>query len=1417
MYRLEHLVSSKVTGINFSTGNYNTITLQAKQGKKNDGGQKIGELCSWSLLSNGAYDVIDDMFSIQSDDIKGKTALNQYLMTEDLTNPSEGVMVEGKNNSQDMLMAYLRAMGINMYSQGEGLIATPLRDQDIIDLCKGKKLNLDLKENSDILHDPSVFGDESNRKKEAVEERRKQFGYIDLNEKFIMPIFLSQAKLLNCIGGFQYDMNGNLKPVIMNTTILNSLIKDSEDLGYYYMDGTCPIFVSAKVLKNNTALREEKMSKLRRGYKALIELIENVDYNVTQQIYDTKMEAALTVKGKGFKSTLTLEEAMSGKFPEIAKKVYAISNKKVMFEKMIKNGVKLSDFIVTKIPVIPVGFRPSNKEDALRMQQNDLDTIYSEIISAVKKLNIAIANKTDVDNKLLLVFNATSKLTASKPTGKIHTNLYTELKNHKSKNSIIRDHTLGKRMDFSGRTAITVNPNLTLYQCGLPLYLALSIYKPFVINLIKNSQERIETECGIKFPSKSIERLYFSIKDNNLGAFINTFGQGKLKEGIEKFDKTKACVKAIIQEYLNDKYVLINREPSLHKFSIQAFKPILVDGYSLEIHPMICAGFNADFDGDTMAIYAMITDKQNENAKKQLTITHNLSNPKVGSLIVDQKQDLIIGPYWGTMLVDNKLPEELTEEEKQPKRAYSELHKLDRDVKEGFIMPQDFVVYYNGKQRYYSTAGRILFNSLLPQGSGFKEDGTLFCDALIRKQELKKINNFVKDNFSKEELIEYLERTKEYGAWYSDNSAVSICITDFNIKVTAEERTKNTEGRIKEITEAYELGLLTKEERKKLSVAEWNKTREDVMKDLKRDLPRNNNLFIMMDSGARGDFNQLLEIVGFVGIVTNTQKEEIEVPVRGNYTKGLGITDYFTNSYTTRKGQVSTALESQTVGYLTREIVLAVEHSTINSDDCGHKPMDLALEYLYDCKGKTLSTKDPHYAFSDNAELTEELMADLTSKGVSKVLCVIDGREVECEITSELTKFFKQYLINRIPGEGQDLKGLNPKVGFMTEETVKDIESKHLTSLKVYNMLGCGDDSCAKCYGAYYDTNELPEPGDRVGFQSAQAIGEPSAQLTLNVFKQGATGGKDTGLKVVEKMVNQTKNPVTEVLALDDGTVEDMVIRHTRVFFNIKDHEYILDKDVCIVKPGQQVKKGDVLSTGSKDYTNKETIKGLEVAQMEMIKDYCGIYEASKLGVMPRHFEVLVKAQTGFAEIINPKRSNFTRLDVVPLRQVLDYNEDKLECDKVVYRMKVLGKHQAIMKSDRLLSAICEEDFKEVICEFSITGATDAGDSTLGRLLVGSSIRTGDNPYDFNRTEIVVEDIEDNFELEVDIDDQQEDTEITFLEIELESDKTEDDFMDFDFGTSDVTNLFDEIENPFEDTEVDEEEESYDGISNFFD
>ena len=960
----------------------------------------------------------------------------------------------------------------------------------------------------------------------------------------------------------------------------------------------------------------------------------------------------------------SLEDSSGQKRAKIIKRLEVV-------EAFKESGNQPSWMILDCIPVIPPDLRPMVQLDGGRFATSDLNDLYRRIINRNNRLkrllelgapDIIVRNEKRMLQEAVdaLIDNGRRGRPVTGPGNRALKSLSDMLK---GKGGRFRQNLLGKRVDYSGRSVIVVGPELKIYQCGLPKEMAIELFKPFVMKELVGR--------GISQNIKNAKKL------------------------VERLD---GCVWDVLEDVIKEHPVMLNRAPTLHRLGIQAFEPILVEGKAIKLHPLVCTAFNADFDGDQMAVHLPLSVEAQAECRFLLLSPNNLLKPSDGGPVAVPSQDMVLGIYYltqeregavGEGMCFKNLNEAILAYENKACTLHSRIKvrvtkTIDGEEKSGIVE---------------STLGRFIFNEILPQDLGFVDRSNpdnaflLEVDFHVGKKQLKKILESVINTHGASVTAEVLDNIKATGYKYSTRAAMTVSISDMTVPASKPELLKRAQDTVDLISNNFRRGLITEEERYRAVVDTWNEIDGILTKDLLDGLDKYNNIFMMADSGARGSNQQIKQLAGMRGLMADTTGRTIELPIKSNFREGLDVLEYFMSAHGARKGLSDTALRTADSGYLTRRMVDVSQELIIRDMDC--------------CEGRDEIYGMTVKAFTEGKELIESLKDRITGR----------------------------YSCEEIKDENGDV--IVKKNHMITPSRAKRIIDSGIEEVKIRTILTCHSHNgiCSKCYGANMATGEAVQVGEAVGIIAAQSIGEPGTQLTMRTFHTGGVAGDDItqGLPRVEELFEARKPKGLAIIAEFGGKVE---IRDTK-----KKREIVITNDetgeskTYLIPYGSRIKvldgatleAGDELTEGSINPHDLLKIKGVRAVQDYMLREVQRVYRLQGVDIADKHIEVIVRQML---KKIRVEESGDAEVLPGTLMDALDFEETVLALEAEgktppTGTQIMLGITKAALATDSFLSAASFQETTKVLTEAAIKGKVDRLVGLKENVIIGKLIPAG--------------------------------------------------------------------------------------------
>lgn len=1006
------------------------------------------------------------------------------------------------------------------------------------------------------------------------------------------------------------------------------------------------------------------------------QLLTETEYRECREKYENRFQA-----GMGAESIKILLEEMDldklndelrRELKEVSgqRKVRAIRRLEVV-EAFKQSGNRPEWMIMDVIPVIPPDLRPMVQLDGGRFATSDLNDLYRRVINRNNRLkrlldlgapDIIVRNEKRMLQEAVdaLIDNGRRGRPVTGPGNRPLKSLSDMLK---GKQGRFRQNLLGKRVDYSGRSVIVVGPNLKFHQCGLPKEMALELFKPFVMKKLVNEGHA----HNIKSAKRMVERVRPEVWD-------------------------------VLEEVITEHPVLLNRAPTLHRLGIQAFEPILVEGRALQIHPLVCTAYNADFDGDQMAVHVPLSAEAQAEARLLMLSVHNILNPKDGKPVASPTQDMVLGSYYLTIerpgaLGEGKIFKDLDEAKLaydsgalhlQAKIKVRDVHKISENQEPNHL--------------FETTVGRLIFNSVIP-------DPVPYINHVCGK---KNLNNIVAETYrlgGYNATAQLLDGIKSLGFKYSTKAGLTVGLSDIQVPEEKKVILDEADKMVAKTEQQFRRGLITDEERYALVIDTWTKATDKVTKALMDNLDRFNPIYMMANSGARGNIQQLRQLAGMRGLMADPSGRTIELPIKANFRDGLTVLEYFISSHGARKGLADTALRTADSGYLTRRLVDVSQDVIVREDDCGATT------------GLRISD------IKDGPEVIEKLEERLT------------GRYVLEEV--------------RHPETGEVLATPDEEI---TEEQAAAI-AKVYDSVVIRSVLNCKTryGVCKKCYGRNLATGHPVETGEAVGIIAAQSIGEPGTQLTMRTFHTGGVAGDDItqGLPRVEELFEARKPKGQAIISEISGkvTVREVKGRREVEVVNEKDEHSVYSIPFgsrLKVKDGDEIEAGDELTEGSVNPHDMLKIKGLKGVQTYLLGEVQRVYRLQGVDINDKHIEVMVRQMLRKVKVEDAGDTNLLPGGLI---DVFDFEEENTKIiaaggEPAVARPVLLGITKASLATDSFLSAASFQETTRVLTEAAIKGKVDPLLGLKENVIIGKLIPAGTGMSRYRNIKVIENDEE---------------------------------------------------------------------------
>lgn len=1010
------------------------------------------------------------------------------------------------------------------------------------------------------------------------------------------------------------------------------------------------------------------------GAEAVLKLLQNIDLD--KEISDTDE---------------TLKKDLGENRRRVLKRMRVLTQLK-------HAGIKPEWLVLTRLPVIPPDLRPMVQLDGGRFAASDLNDLYRRVLNRNNRLKRLLSQGAPEvicrNEKRMLQEAVDAVIDNSARKGKVAMSAGGKRKLRslsdmiRGKQGRFRQNLLGKRVDYSGRSVIVVGPQLKLNQCGIPKVMALELFKPFVIGKL--------------------------IKD---GFVHNVKNATKLIERGEDF------VWDILEEITKDHHVMLNRAPTLHRLGIQAFQPVLIEGKSIQVHPLVCAAFNADFDGDQMAVHVPLSKQARLEASNIMLSSKNLLKPASGDPIVTPEKDMILGLYY---LTYNKLDAKGTGKIFASKEAAISAYDSRQ------IDPQAIIKVRINGETIETSAGRLLVNDVLPEGFPYQNE-------VFDKEKVKKSISEVYQQYGKAAAAKLVDDFKDLGFTYAEFSGLTFSVEDITVPQKKDQIISESNSKLDQIEQLYQRGLLTQDERYSKTVELWMESSSQVESAMMESFDKENDIFIIMNSGARGNVSQLNQIAGMKGLVADPTGNIIELPIKSNFKEGLSVFEYFVSTHGSRKGRADTALRTSEAGYLTRRLV-DVSQDTVVAE--------------YDCKSS-------------------------------------EFRTMKKDFYEKSGKSWDSHILGRILAE--DVAGV--KHGTMIDDNVvKILDEKGIQQVKIRSLLGCQAKRgiCQICYGKDPATGDLVEIGTTVGIVAAQAIGEPGTQLTMRTFHTGGAAGEDitTGLPRVQELF-ESRNPKFPAVVADFNGKVAITKQENNTVINVtgkaqkseslvlpldynwlvKDGESVKVKqplaesegqkplrsnikgkisitnnkavitgegvssrDYTVsnlvqlkVKDGETVLAGDAITEGHIDLSDSIKLRGVEATQNYIIDEVQQIYDSQGQDINDKHVEVIVRQMCSKIKIVDPADTTHLAGQIAELSEILRQNSErkKQNLPPIKYENIIMGISRVALRTRSFLAAASFMETTSVLIDAAISGKVDKLEGLKENIIIGKLIPAG--------------------------------------------------------------------------------------------
>jgi DNA-directed RNA polymerase subunit beta' len=984
------------------------------------------------------------------------------------------------------------------------------------------------------------------------------------------------------------------------------------------------------------------------------QLLSESEYREYREKYGDQFKAGMGAEAiKKLLEELDLEEMARELREEIATSGGQRRNRALrrleVVEGLRKSGNRPEWMILEVIPVIPPELRPMVQLDGGRFATSDLNDLYRRVINRNNRLkrllelgapDIIVRNEKRMLQEAVdaLIDNGRRGRPVTGPGNRPLKSLSDMLK---GKQGRFRQNLLGKRVDYSGRSVIVVGPQLKMHQCGLPREMALELFKPFVMKKL--------VDKGFAHNIKSAKRMV---------------------------ERVRPEVWDVLEEVIKDHPVLLNRAPTLHRLGIQAFEPVLVEGRAIQIHPLVCAAYNADFDGDQMAVHVPLSAEAQAEARTLMLSVHNLLLPASGRPVTTPTQDMVIGIYYLTQVRDGA---------KGEGKVFADANEVHMAYDKGIVeLHAKIKVRMNGRL-IETTPGRIFFNEIIPEELGF-------YNKVIDRRELGRIVDRLFRKYGNTHTARVLDHIKNLGFRFATRSGTTVGITDVTIPSEKKQLVADAEKQVELVEQQHRRGLLTSEERYQRICDIWTRAKEEITRKMIEGMDSFNPVYMMATSGARGNESQLSQLAGMRGLVTDPTGKTIEIPIKGNFREGLTVLEYFISTHGTRKGLADTALRTADSGYLTRRLVDVCQDVIVREQDCGTED-GIMITALKEISGGVEEIIEP---------LRERLAGRVAAETV------------------------------RHPATGEVLVERNQ---LIDEEMAAMIEEAGIEGVKMRSVLTCRTryGVCVACYGRNLATGRPVEVGEAVGIIAAQSIGEPGTQLTMRTFHTGGVAGEDitAGLPRVEELF-EARKPKGEAIITDiDGVaqiVESKGVRKVIVRGEEEERTYNIPYGARLrIRDGAALSVGDRITEGPINPHDILRVKGVRGVQLYLVQEVQEVYRSQGVDINDKHIEVVVRQMTRKVKVEDPGDTELLPGGLVDLFELEEENARVTQEGgrPAVAQPGLLGITKASLATDSFLSAASFQETTRVLTDAAIKGKTDPLLGLKENVIIGKLIPAG--------------------------------------------------------------------------------------------
>lgn len=1316
-----HTVMSKLNSC-AEPESFNVTTNQPNKGKSIGGGQTVGEYETWNLESLELPHTLQELFSIKSDDVQGRELLRESL--------EQGKLYEGNMNSTNIhsKQTQLRMFGCDVILEN-GIHVIKIMTNDEI---RGLKINPS-KNTKEGLQDDSVYG--STRSAKGVHAAKSNWGYLDLGKEIINPAFIYKGyvpKLILALKVFEEEENG----VTVKCEKLTTLSKDRIRK---VIKGKAFISIENGIVKYSED--EKLLSSPEVGISVVVNAFKNTKISDVRRFYESleskHLEKALEDRSKA----------------DSVYNIQTLLNTLDTVEKSSTDGT-FSCFVIDAFPVIPKNFRYK-----LENRTPDLDLYYNRVISAIKS-----GDATKIYEAVLTLLGLDNAYKLKEDTKAKNFSEYFLGKNSQDKHGFLRENVLSHKVSYSFRSVIAPG-KIPLGKVGLPRQICYNLKRLELRKKLIDKFEIFESTKGLV--DDFITSMQIGSSSRTTSLFKNLVTDVEESQRVHYY--MEECDN-LMRELLAESVVVFGRQPTLKELSIRGLVPVMVEGYAILLNVLLCAGFNADFDGDQMWGAMPHTAKSIKEVKENASPVKYMLESKDGSVSLSPTQDILLGLYLSTMLHGNVLDGSTRPEYAMENIQYfNSIKEIKRLVEFGQVNRKDLVCYtHKDGSKYLSTAGRILFNSLFKSGftqeeysnslnlsyintSNYKElkyeglikknDGEIPYKVLVGEEEETRvfktiaIDTILKQEFLEmqpEELNELLDNLLDFGEESCIVSGIPLHLDSFKENSMSKEFSAKYNELVKEWQELYELGLMSEAEKSSLFIKASNYITSRVKKSILNDYDRNDDLFIIMDSGARGNAGQLMASAGVIGVVSKSATEQIDTPILKNYKQGVSATDYYVMAHGTLYGVAAVQKDTGKSGEMTREFVYMGSGMKITETDCGSGFVDVDVEYDTPITNETELANKSLLPSSDiykdtkfitkNGLINKDTINYIFKNKITEVP-LDDGTVVN--VKYKVSDLFRNMFINKL---GEDLPNLNGG-SIITNKTIDAIEEQQIKSIKSRTVITCKTKGgiCSRCYGLLHNTNKLPAIGYPAGVKAGQSIGEPSTQLVLDKINQnGSSNGSESAIDVCKSIIAGSATDRFKYAILSNiDTVVSVEDSGKFAIVTVGIDKYKVAKQDLRVVDGEVVSVAQKVSEGLVNVRDiPEFLPNfLYLRKLQQVKTLFYLFHDSNISVDARHFEVLIKAQLDYVKVYS------SDCPEVKVGRIYAYS---LVEQKISEGCHINFINEPLKKADRILTVsgpdtvLCHHDPVSIMIKMA-TNESIQNDkmSFIGALYSGSNLVTG--------------------------------------------------------------------------------------------